>query len=82
MEETMVILTALDYGDGESGYVLYQVPAGKSDEAVSAILSGMRRYSETKIQDLRTVEDFIEESLKNAGIPSVCLNYELIKAVL
>lgn len=76
MENTVVILVNLLYDNDETGHVLYQVDASQEQNAIAAAQRAYAAWKNADQTSLSTIEDFIEDELKRAGIQFETLTYE------
>ena len=74
-ENLVILLVNLNYGDDESGHILYQVRKNDVDAATKAI---GRAYDKWFTAIDGTIEDFIEAEFKESHINAVCREYENI----
>lgn len=75
-DETLVILVNLDYHEDEHGYILYQVPTEREQEARQAVEAAYHAWQVPN--ETRSIEDLIENEFHKIDLPVCPLNYEPI----
>lgn len=79
MDQKTVILAHMDYGDGEHGYVLYQVNQTDADKAAAAVTAAHKAYVDGGMKG--AWDEQVEAALKQAGIKFDILDYDVLDLV-
>lgn len=75
--DPMALLVNLNFGDGETEHILYQVPRDMVQGAARAIEKAFDAWKSSRTAD-GTIEDFIGEEFYASGIDAVCLSYDVV----
>lgn len=76
-ENNTLLLVNLNYPGDERDHIIYGVPSDAINKTKRAVRSGHERWKNAGADERRTVEEFIEEALRDAGIHFETANFEV-----
>lgn len=76
-DDTLLVVH-LDYGDGEHGYIAYELPASSLDTARGQVAKAHAEWSNAAPAEQRTIEDFIDEAFAAAGVRAKARDYDVV----
>lgn len=79
MDDNKILLVNLNYDSNDRDNIMYSVPTGQMETAQTAVQTGCERWTVSGVQEHRTIEDFIHEELKKAGVRFEPMEFESIE---